>query len=122
MSAPLLFIGEQRSRKAVQMGVHWKDGRLAAKQLFDALKACGLDPAEFEYVNVWEKLGANIRKIQNHQGVRVALGQKVSNFLKAAKLEHIALVHPAARGLVRRKHVYCQHVRDTFVREGIITP
>lgn len=34
-----LFVGERPSPKAATMGVTWRDGRLAAKQLFDALVA-----------------------------------------------------------------------------------
>lgn len=35
----LVFVGERRSPAAIRMGVRWPDGRLAAKQLFDALRA-----------------------------------------------------------------------------------
>lgn len=117
----ILFIGEQRSKKAKAMGVHWKDGRLAAKQLFDALRTCGIDPQEHEYVNVWEKLGANIRSIVAHQGPRVGMGQKVCAFLRAAKIEHIPLVHPAARGAIRRKETYCAHVREVLTKAGVLS-
>ena len=37
----ILFVGENRSHLAKKMNVTWKDGRLAAKQLFDALDAIG---------------------------------------------------------------------------------
>ena len=116
----ILFIGEQRSQKAKKMGVHWKDGRLAAKQLFDALRYCGIDPTQHLYVNVWEKLGTNIRSIVNHNGLRVAMGDKVSNFLKAAKVEHVKITHPAARGAIRKKKVYCTHVKDVMTQAGVI--
>lgn len=110
MSQPILFIGEQRSKKAIAMGVHWADGRLAAKQLFDALRACGMDPTAHRYVNAFEKLGANIRFIVGWQGPRVALGDKVANFLSGLGIPHVKLVHPAARGAIRKKEVYCAHV------------
>lgn len=116
----ILFIGETRSKKAQEMGVHWKDGRLAAKQLFDALKACGIDPTQHMYVNVWEKLGANIRSIVSHKGPRVGMGQKVCSFLTAAKVEHIPLIHPAARGAIRRKEIYAAHVKNTLIGAGIL--
>ena len=117
----ILFIGEQRSKKAKTMGVHWKDGRLAAKQLFDALRACGINPTEHQYVNIWEKLGANIRGIVAHQGPRVAMGEKVSRFLTVAKVEHIKIIHPAARGAIRRKAVYCAHVRTVLSQAGLLS-
>ena len=117
---PILFIGEQRSKRAIEMGVHWRDGRLAAKQLFDALKACGIDPTEHEYVNDFEKLGANVRKIIAHPGPRIALGRKVSHFLSAAKIDHICLIHPAARGAIREKSVYFAHVENVLKNMGVL--
>jgi 2-methylaconitate cis-trans-isomerase PrpF len=114
-----MFVGEQRSRKAETMGVHWRDGRLAAKQLFDALRACGIEPAEHEYVNAFEKFGANVRRIRAHPGLRVGMGQKVCRFLTAMHIEHVALVHPAARGAIRKKGVYAAHVRDVLTAAGV---
>jgi hypothetical protein len=111
----ILFIGEKRSKRAITMGVHWKDGRLAAKQLFDALKACGIDPTQHVYVNVWEKPGVSIRMIRAHTGPRVGMGKKVCRFLTAAKIEHIQLTHPAARGAIRKKEVYAAHVKEILL-------
>jgi hypothetical protein len=116
----ILFIGEQRSSKAKKMGVHWRDGRLAAKQLFDALKACGIEPTEHSYVNIWEKLGANVRSIIKHEGPRIALGKKVCNFLSAAKIDHIPMIHPAARGAIRKKEVYTAHVASVLRNAGLL--
>ena len=116
----IMFIGESRSKKAREMGVHWKDGRLGAKQLFDALKACGVDPTQCLYVNIWEKLRANIRQIVAHSGPRVGMGQKVCSFLSAAKVAHYPLIHPAARGAIRKKAVYTQHVREVLSKASLL--
>jgi hypothetical protein len=45
-----IFVGERCSRRARVMGVHWKSGPLAAKTLFDALRACGIDPEAQSYI------------------------------------------------------------------------
>ena len=46
-----IFVGERRSRRARAMGVRWEDGHLAAKTLFDALRASGIDPVAQAYIN-----------------------------------------------------------------------
>lgn len=63
-SGRLVFIGECRSLTAQRKGWTWKDGRLAAKPLFEV-------------------------------GFR-----------------HIALVHPAARGRIRKRERYHAHVKE----------
>lgn len=60
----LMFVGERRSQSAIRMGVHWEDGRLAAKQLFDALLALGIDPQRCEFVHWWEPDGR--RRVHEH--------------------------------------------------------
>lgn len=86
-----LFVGERHSQKALQMGVKWEDGRLAAKQLFDALLANGIEPKGQKYMN-W---------FRNGQGRLVA----------RPGIAHVKIVHPAARGKIRDKAVYAAHVR-----------
>ena len=49
----LIFVGECRSLTAKRKNWTWKDGRLAAKPLFEALTAMGVDPAAHEYTNLW---------------------------------------------------------------------
>ena len=36
-----IFVGERRSRRAIQMGVRWEHGRLCARTLHAALRAIG---------------------------------------------------------------------------------
>ncbi len=38
----IVFVGERRSLRAIQMNVTWQDGRLAAKVLFEALATLGI--------------------------------------------------------------------------------
>lgn len=111
----MLFIGEQRSKRAEVMGVHWEDGRLAAKQLFDALRACGIDPTKHRYVNIFgRKNCANIATVLRHSGPKIGMGKRVCLMLRAANIPHFPIVHPAARGAIRKKAVYAEHVRSVL--------
>ena len=114
----LLFVGEERSELAIKMGVTWKDGRLAAKQLFDALKYCGLDPESCEFANWFERDKTRIRK---HKGIVIGMGRKVAKALTDEKIEHVFIYHPATRGKIRTKHLYCEHVKQIFIKEDILT-
>lgn len=108
----ILFIGERRSERAISMGVTWADGHLAAKTLFDALRECGIDPLECQFVNWFEPGGSKI--VQNHPGIRVAMGRKVQRELERRGLVHIPLIHPAARGTIRLKDNYIAHVKTAL--------
>lgn len=106
-----LFVGEQRSNRAVKMGVRWTDGRLAARSLFDALEANGIDPLGHCYTNLFEHRGlATVREHQAAGCEVVGMGAKVQAKLTRAGIPHRALVHPAARGRIRRKDRYAAHV------------
>lgn len=109
----VLFVGETRSPTAKRKGWTWKDGRLAAKPLFEALQAMGVDPLAHEFVNLWTDggvmLGSVISRIRR-AAIVVALGQRVSRELRQLSIEHVALVHPAARGAIRKRERYHAHV------------
>jgi len=108
----IVFVGEKRSKLAVRKGVTWQDGRLAAKQLFDALAHAGIDKDRCTFVNWFERGGpTKVRKIAVDSGVIVVgMGRKVQAALKHAKIAHLELVHPAARGAIRKKERYLAHV------------
>ncbi len=106
----ILFVGEERSDLAVERGWTWKSGRLAAKQLFDALALIGIDPAEHRFVNWFES--SDRFEVYHHEGPVVAMGRKVQRALTAKGIEHIPLVHPAARGKIRAKGIYAAHVAE----------
>lgn len=116
----LLFIGECRSLTAKRKNWTWKDGRLAAKPLFEALRAMGVDPAAHEYMNLWTddpkpKIRPGLKLLMhwsNRDVTIIALGAKVSRELARRGVVHVALVHPAARGKIRKRATYHAHVAD----------
>lgn len=102
------------------MGVRWIDGHLAAKSLFDALRACGIDPEAQMYVNLFDERYPSLhvcqgtlrrlqRLAQRHQ--LVALGAPVHLALARDAIPHLALVHPAPRGRIRERERYQARVR-----------
>jgi hypothetical protein len=129
VSRRILFVGECRSLTAQRKGWTWADGRLAAKPLFEALEAMGVDPRQHEYVNLWIDnasgltygslkpgiLGSTVRVIMARKSaglVIVALGKRVSEQLARRGIVHVALVHPAARGRIRKRARYPAHVAE----------
>lgn len=122
----LLFVGECRSLTAQRKGWTWADGRLAAKPLFEALEAMGVDPKAHQYVNLWSDraelgilphtialLRARVAGLP-WRAVIVALGKRVSTELTKRGIDHVALVHPAARGAIRKRERYHAHVAETL--------
>lgn len=103
----LLIVGEKRSDLAIKRGVRWEDEALAAVPLFQALRAAGIDPASCRFVNWFE---GNEDVVRAHSGQVVGLGQKVQKALASEGIEHIPLVHPAARGKIRLRANYIAHV------------
>jgi hypothetical protein len=124
MKPLLLFIGECRSDTAKARGWTWKNGHLAAKTLFDALEAISIDPHKQAFVNLWPDdvngtmlpVPPNrftwLRMKQRTGAVLVALGRRVADQLQREDIEHIALVHPAARGKIRKRARYHAHVAE----------
>ncbi len=119
----LLFVGECRSLTAQRKGWTWKDGRLAAKPLFEALEAMGVDPKAHKYMNLWTDNAtpliayhtpAIIKRHQSDGYVIVALGKRVSGELVKRGVDHVALVHPAARGKIRKRGS-TMHSRQTSI-------
>lgn len=109
----ILFVGEERSKKAIDMGVRWEDGALAAKQLFDALYFAGINPTDCKFTNLFERGGK--AAVRRFDGLIVGMGRKVQKELKRMKVGHVELVHPAARGSIRLKENYNKHVRKELI-------
>jgi hypothetical protein len=115
-----IFVGEQRSKRAIAMGVTWYQGRLAARTLFDALHALGLEPHLQTYVNLWTDEGElNQAVLDFFQIYRQATGWKVVGMGRRAcrelarhGIEHLAIIHPAARGKIRKTGAYREHLRQ----------
>jgi hypothetical protein len=93
---------------------------LAAKTLFDALRASGIDPEAQLYVNLFDErylalhvCQGTLRRLQRLAQTHplVALGTPVHLALARAAIPHLALVHPAARGRIRGSARYQAHVR-----------
>lgn len=116
-----VFVGEKPSRRAFGSGASWQNGRLAAKTLHDALRACGIEPAEQQYINLFGDdpdappvaNAISLRRIRQAEarGYQVvALGQKVTRELSKHSIIHLRLIHPAARGSIRKKSRYHAHV------------
>lgn len=124
-----LFVGEKPSWKAYDGGLTWRDGKLAAKTLFDALRAIEVEPERQNFFNLFgdepssletdnPEIKKRVRKISNLAKTHkiVALGGKVSKLLEQYGVTHKKLVHPAARGKIRGKEVYIAHVREVLIR------
>ena len=115
----ILFIGEEKSPTAVRKGWSWEDGRLAAKQLFDGLKGAEdiveVNPKECKFVNLFENEGKRLVKSKSlYKYVVIALGDKVSKGLDNLAIKHYRMVHPAARGKIRKKENYINHTREVL--------
>jgi len=54
----IVFVGERRSLRAIQMNVTWQDGRLAAKVLFEALATLGITEDVYVVVHAYRDDGS----------------------------------------------------------------
>ncbi len=123
------FIGERPSRTALKMKVRWEDGRLAAKQLFDAMTVAGLDPQEQRFTNLFVTNGTKLRlrpgvlatlKLAGEAGwILVGMGSLVHESLMRHRIKHLHIVHPAARGKIRKKATYAEHVRSVLTKSKV---
>jgi hypothetical protein len=115
MSNKILFVGERRSPTAVRKGWRWTDGRLAAKQLFDAFNAIAFPVEQAVFVNLFEPGALRCVRTVEQCGVPViAMGRKVQEELARQGVTFTPMVHPAARGRIRRKDLYIDHVRQVI--------
>jgi hypothetical protein len=122
----LLFVGQERSKLAQERGVYWEDEAQCANQLFRALRANNINPQKCSFVNLFtdesdgkpvgqktiNKKGLN--KIQEWKGQIIGMGNIVAEKLISLKISHIPIVHPSARGKIRAKELYIQHIRERF--------
>ena len=119
-----VFVGQCRSKRAMHLRVHWEDGRLAGKTLHDALRAVGLDPREQTFLNLYgdddpqvidQAALTQVRDLADAGAVIVGLGKVVQAALARAGVAHLPLVHPAARGTIRARHAYRDHVASVLI-------
>lgn len=111
-----LFIGEKRSNLAIKMGYTWEQGRLAGKQLFNALKNANIDPKDVKFHNWFEHFDSPtiVQKYVKNLWTIVAMGNKVHQQLINHNIDHLHMIHPAARGKIRAKERYFAHLKETL--------
>jgi hypothetical protein len=120
-----LFVGEKPSRTAHERGWTWESGRLAAKQLFDALEACSIRPQDCGFVNLFgdepwappvprTDRVAVLRAAERAGARLVAMGGRVAGYLDREGIAYRKIRHPAARGAGRLKSLYAAHVREAL--------
>ena len=118
MEPSLVFVGEQRSKKAISMGVRRENGRLAAKPLFEALRLISICPEKQVFINLYQdgsnkpspRAIKNIRRYQERGYLVIGMGRIAQEGLEGAGIRHTPMTHPAARGTIRRKDRYRRHV------------
>lgn len=108
-----LFVGEERSNRAIEMNVTWRDKRLCAGHLSKALDHIGIDWDECEFKNVYED---DIKEIISFNGEIIAMGRKVEKELNKYDLNFHFIFHPAARGTIRRIENYIKHVEEQLIK------
>lgn len=114
----ILFVGEKRSKTAIEKDWTWEDGHLAAKQLFDALKSIGVGLAGLRFTNVFNDRGEpsfNPSEIQDSRVI--AMGMLASKELDRLGVEHDTIIHPAARGKIRKKERYARHLSGVIYKQ-----
>jgi uracil-DNA glycosylase len=124
----LLFVGEKPSQTAERNGWTWDDGRVAARTLHDALRAAGIEPTDCGFTNLFGQTAAapekgaelaaraDVLRAASKVGVTVvALGSKVAKHLARYSVPHVSLIHPAARGQIRARERYIEHVSAVLI-------
>ena len=124
-----LFVGERPSKRAVQIGASWKNGKLAGKTLSEALRAAGLNSDQHRFLNLYRHpeptasdpcreaavCRAVVRFARGGFWI-VALGRIVSRRLTLRGIAHLPMIHPAARGANRKRERYHAHVAQTLAQ------
>jgi len=114
-----VFVGEKRSNRAIEMNVNWQDGKLAARSLIRALRASGINYQEQVFLNLfYDKDGYEIRSYSSEKikelakngAIIVGMGKLIQKHLEKLGIKHLKLTHPAARGKIRKKETYTEHV------------
>ncbi len=88
------------------------------------MRAAGIDPAKQRYVNLWNTPGTGpineyveasalveIAGAAAEGYTVVGMGHLVCRALTEHKIGHLFLIHPAARGAIRKKERYTAHLQ-----------
>ena len=110
----ILFVGEKRSTRAEMMNWTWQDRRLSGKSLFDAFQSIGIDSDEFDFCNVFEPSIILVEEAVEEGTPIVAMGKIAQSFLSSQGIDHFEMIHPAARGRIRKNENYARHVADVI--------
>lgn len=117
----VLFVGERKSPTARRRRWSWEDGRLAAKQLFDAFDAVGFDSRKAKFLNVKARGAKSVLEYNTHFGCPIiGMGRVAQATLNRWGFGHIDMVHPAARGKIRAKKRYAAEVRRALRAAGAL--
>jgi hypothetical protein len=115
-----VFVGECPSKRACLLNITWESGGLAGKQLKDALTSIGFNYNEQIFLNLW-RTSSNVpvdpqavQKLEQYyqEGYCiVGMGKRVQKELDKLGVQHLKLIHPAARGSIRQKACYTAHLK-----------
>ena len=133
MNKRYMFVGERPSISAWKFSKQWSDGAYAGKQLKDAIDEIDcLEFADIVFCNLWIKpkgisnpafdvvdLDKNLDQIFRYSAywIIVGMGKIVQEKLDEYGIKHLKLIHPAARGKIRRKDRYLKHCRSVLCQE-----
>lgn len=130
-----IFVGERPSISAWKFSKQWSDGAYAGKQLKDAIdKIDCLEFADITFCNLWitpkEMSNAAFDVVALDKSLQdiavysqwwtvVGMGKIVQNELDHFGIEHLKLIHPAARGKIRKKNRYLKHCKEVLCQEDL---
>jgi len=128
-----IFVGERPSISAWKFSKTWSDGAYAGKQLKDAIdKIDCLEYADILFTNLWKKPKEMSDSVTDKKDLSktldnliqfspwwiiVGMGRIVQEKLDVYGIRHLKLVHPAARGNIRRKDRYLKHCEEVLCQE-----
>ena len=107
------------------MNVTWQDGRLAAKVLFEALATLGIMEDVSVVVHAYRDDGSldvsimeGVQTLQGQGWLVIGMGKKAQQALTLFGIPHRPMIHPAARGKIRRRELYHAHVAGVLKEQG----
>jgi hypothetical protein len=117
----IIFVGEQRSKTAIKRDWTWFDKRLCSKTLRVILDDYGLDLDDYTFINLFDDEGKldlkhlhNIQSLGKNNWTIVSLGRRVERSLNNLGVRNTYMIHPAARGNIRKTSNYRTHVYEVL--------
>jgi hypothetical protein len=119
--ATYIFVGEKRSNRSITVNAVLGDRKYCSKNLIEALEANGINPENQTFLNLFcdgDGLIMNdesLKKIKESiktKATVVGMGKSVQKCLEELGIKHLKLVHPAARGSIRKTERYAAHVAE----------